>query len=291
MGYVYTIIATFMFSFVGTCGSLAKEWVSPEIVAFGRFFFGVIALLIYMLIAKKKIQLRFVGRWIWIGIIFKVINYIAENTALAHGYSFGIVMSWPVQCVTILLFSIFMLHEKITPKEIVGALLCVIGVFVISWNGKSVAELMDNPAAVLYNLLYVVAGVCAAAFTTAQKKLTKDMDSCNLNLSMFIGASVLLGATLPFTGSFTGEFKITALIGLMGLGVITGIAFLLVTEAMKTVPLFLATIIQSMNVLLALVWSVLIFDDPVTVYIVVGTVIFLIGMILVNLKKKEKAKG
>ncbi len=289
MGYLYTIIVTVMFSFVATLGTLAKQWVSAEIVAFSRFFFGSVFIIFYMLIARKKFRLRFNSYWIWFGVVFKCLNYLAENAALSEGYTFGQIIGWPVQAVVILFFSIFMFHEKITARAVVGAVLCAAGVFVISWNGRSLSALFADGRTMFFNLLFIVAGICAACFTVAQRKLIDKMDSCNLNLSMFLASSAILGASLPLTAEFTGDFVWTALLGLVALGVVTGIGFILAAEAMKTVPLFLVTIIQSMNVFLTIVWSVLFFNDPVTRWVILGTAVFVVGMVLVNLKGKRPA--
>jgi len=56
---------------------------------------------------------------------------------------------------------------------------------------------------------------------------------------------------------------------------------------MKTIPVFIVTVIQSMSVILTLIWAVLFFNEPVTAWIISGTLIFLCGMILVNKKKKK----
>lgn len=290
IGYLYTIIATVLFSLIGTSVTLAKAWVSSDVIAFSRFFFGTLFLLLYMLITRRKINLRFTGFAIWFGIVTKCVNYLAENYALARGYSFGNIIGWPVQCVTILFFALLFLHEKITARAIVGVVLCIAGVAIISWNGRPLGEIVHGSGLFL-TLLMVLAGVCAACFTMAQRMLVDKMDSCNLNLSMFVVCAVITGAPLPFTAEIQGPFRFTALLGLVTLGLITGIAFLLAAEAMKTLPLFLVTIIQSMNVLLTLLWSVLFFHDPVTGYIIAGTVVFLIGMILVNWKPKRPVEA
>ena len=128
MGYLYVIITTLMFSLIGTCVTLAKSWVSSDIISFGRFFVGVLFLVSFMLISRKKISLKFTGGAIWLGVACKCINYLTENYAIAHGYSFGNIVVWPVQCVAILLFALFFLHEKISPAAITGVILCVLGV-------------------------------------------------------------------------------------------------------------------------------------------------------------------
>jgi drug/metabolite transporter (DMT)-like permease len=40
---------------------------------------------------------------------------------------------------------------------------------------------------------------------------------------------------------------------------------------------------QSSTVLLSIVWGVLFYGDPVSAYIIVGAVVFLAGIVLVNL--------
>ena len=57
---------------------------------------------------------------------------------------------------------------------------------------------------------------------------------------------------------------------------------------MKKIPVFLVTVIQSSTVILSLLWAVLFFHEPVTRYIVAGTLVFFTGIILVNIKGKGR---
>ncbi len=290
MGYLYIIITVFMFSMVGTSVTLAKTWVSSDVIAWGRFAFGVLALLIYMLIRRKKISLRLTGWAVWIGVACKVINYLTENYAIANGYSFGNILVWPVQCVVVPIASVFLLREKISRIAVLGVGLCIAGVGVISYNGQSLSQLVTGEG-LWFTLLFVIAGAGAAGFVMAQRVLLTKMDPCDLNLSMLLLGAVITGAALPFRGEFTGPFNWGALFGLCMLGVITGIAFTLSAQAMKTVPVFVVTVCQSMNVLLTLLWSVLFFHEPVTPWIIGGTVVFVIGMVLVNVKGRGEKKA
>ena len=285
MGYIYVFITTLMFSLIGTCVTLAKSWVSSEVISFARFFFGVIFLLSFMLITKKKISLRMTGFAVWLGAVCKCINYLTENYAIAGGYSFGNIIVWPVQCVAILLFSLFFLKEKITKSAIVGVILCAAGVIVISWNGQPLGQFFTGDGLISL-ILFTIAGTGAAGFTMAQKMLLDKMDSCNLNLSMFALSACITAVPLPITAEFTGAFSVKALFGLMMLGMVTCAAFIISAEAMKTIPVFVVTVIQSMNVILTLVWAVVFFHEPVTAWIIGGTLVFVCGMVLVNRKKR-----
>lgn len=285
MGYLYLILTTVMFSLIGTFVTMAKSWVSSDVISFSRFFFGVLFLVAYMLLTRKKISLRFTGGAIWLGVVCKCVNYLLENYAISHGYSFGNIIAWPVQCVALLFFSLFFLHEKISPAAICGVILCVVGVGVISLNGQSITEFTTG-AGLVSTILFLISGTGAAGFTMAQKMLLDKMDTCNLNLSMFLLSAVITGVPLPFTAEFTGEFSAAALIGLIMSGFVTCAAFLLTAEAMKTLPVFFVSVVQSMCVILTLLWAVLFFHEPVTGWIVAGTLIFIVGMVLVNLKKR-----
>lgn len=287
MGYLYVFITTLMFSLIGTCVTLAKSWVSSDVISCARFTFGVLFLLAFMLITKKKISLRLTGGAVWLGVFCKCINYLTENYAIANGYSFGNIIVWPVQCVAILLFSLLFLREKITKSAILGVILCAAGVIVISWNGQPLGQFFTGDGAISL-LLFLIAGCGAAGFTMAQKMLLDKMDSCNLNLSMFFLSALITAAPLPVTAEFA-EFSFPALFGLMMLGLVTCAAFIISAEAMKTIPVFVVTIIQSMNVILTLLWSVLFFHEPVTGWIITGTAVFACGMVLVNLKKRNSA--
>lgn len=286
MGYLYTFLCTLMFSFIGALSTTATKWVSADVAAFCRFFFGVLFLLVFMGVTKRKISLRLTGFAVWLGVLCKSSSYVLENIAFSRGYSFGGIISWPVQCVSILFFSILFLREKITVRAGVGTALCMLGVGVISWNGQPLTELFQGDG-MLCTILMLLSGIGAAGFTMAQRLLVKEMDSCNLNLSIFALSAVLTGVPLPVTATF-GEFRLSSLIALILMGVITGAGFLLAAEAMKTLPLFFVTILQSANVFLTLLWSVLFFHEPVTVYVVAGTAVFFAGMILVNWKQRTK---
>ena len=69
--------------------------------------------------------------------------------------------------------------------------------------------------------------------------------------------------------------------------VIFSFGFLLQAAAVKTVPLLSATIIQSSSVILNIAWGVLFYGDPLTVYVIAGSAMFLAGILLVNLPDKK----
>jgi len=282
MAYLYIFLVTIAFSFIGVLNKSAGLMVSPDIISFMRFFIGAVFLICYLLFKKKPVRLRLAGFVIWAGGIAKALNYITENYGIASGFSFGNIVVWPVQCVVAFLFSIFFLKERLTKRSVAGSILCIVGIGVITWNGTSISEFMGSNFPL--TLLFIISGIGAAGFLIAIKLLTKKMAATESNLAMFTIGSVITFIPIPFTGTLTGEVHLISIVALLLMGLITGGGFLLVAEALKKVPLFLATIIQSTTVIFTLLWAILFYQEPVTVYISAGTIIFIAGMLFINIK-------
>lgn len=288
MGYLYLIFVSIVFSFGGALVKTASVMVNSTYISFMRFFVGAMFLLLFLTLRKNKIQLRFY--WpVFLGAACKCLNYMTENYCLENGFSFGNILVWPVQCIAALAFSIFLFNEKPQLRKIIGVFLCIAGVVVISLNGKPVSSFGGEN--LLFTVLYIFSGIGASGFTIAQKLLIDRMDSANMNLSMFIIAAFITAAPIPFTAEIYTGFQLPAFLALVAFGLVTGVGFLVVAEAMKTVPLFMVTIIQCTTVPLTLLWGILFYHEPVTAWIIAGTAVFLIGMLAVNLKLPEKKQA
>lgn len=284
MGYFYMFLISIIFSFGGVLVKTSSLMFNSYTISFLRFFIGAISLYLILKLNKKKINLNIC--WpIVIGSICKSINYLTENYGLSKGYSFGNIIVWPVQCIVALIFSILFLKEKISLRSVFGAFLCILGIGVISWNGMSLSGFLGS--SFLFTLLFTTSGLGAAGFTIVQKLLLNKMDISSMNISMFLIGSIITVVPLPFAGKPTGAFSVPAIITMLLLGLATCGGFTLIAKAMKTIPLFMVTIIQSSTVILSLVWAVLFFNEPVTKYVVIGTIIFIFGMLSINLKFKD----
>lgn len=287
MGYLYLIFVSIVFSFGGTLVKTASVMVNSTYISFMRFFVGAVFLLLFLTLRKNKIQLRFY--WpVFLGAACKCLNYITENYCLENGFSFGNILVRPVQCVAALALSYFIFSEKASPRKIAGVFLCCAGVVIISLNGQPLSSFGGEN--LLFTVLYILSGIGASGFTFAQKLLIDRMDSANMNLSMFTVAAVITALPIPVTGEIYTGFQLPAFLALIAFGLVSGVCFLLVAEAIKTVPLFMVELIQSITVPLSLLWGILFYNETVTGWIIGGTVVFLIGMLAVNLKLPSKNK-
>jgi drug/metabolite transporter (DMT)-like permease len=281
LSYLLLLLATLAWSFVGVLVKTASTMVDSSIISFCRFFFGVIFLGIYLLLRDGKVQLRFGWKWIWIGAAGKAINYVFENMALKLGYSYGNILVQPVQTVVLLFAAGLLFKERIPPRGWVAAALCVAGVIAVGWNGTPLDELASGSG--LTTLLFTLAGIGAATHVLSQRMLLKTMDNGNMNLSVFLLSTILVAAPIPIQShGFIGPVTAWAWGSLVLLGVITGLSFFWFAEAIKRVPFAVVAIVGNCSVLFTIIWAYLFFRDPITVYVIGGTIIFVIGLLVLN---------
>ena len=286
MGYVYLLLQALIFSFGGILIKTAAASFSPFMVSFLRFALGVLFLLALQLIRGKRPRLVLLNRVIVFGGIAKTLHYLGENYGVTHGFSYGNVVIWPVQTVVILLISVLFLRERVTKRAVAGAFLCVTGIGLLTWNGAPPEAFFGGQGVLL--LSFVIAGIGASLFSVAQKKLLDRMDTVDLNTSMFLIGGLCTACVLPATDAPVTGLHIPAAVAMLILGAITGAGFLLQAEGLKTVPIFTATLVQSSTVILSLTWAALLYHERITGWIVAGTALFLIGILIVNLKPKQR---
>ena len=284
MGYFYLILQALIFSTGGLMIKAAGTMVTTFALSAFRFGIGVALLLIIQKVRTGHVRLVFTDKVLIIGGLCKALHYLTENYGVMKGFSYGGILVWPVQTIVVLLISVFVYREKFSPRTIFGTILCISGIGIVSWNGAPLRVFLDSQATTL--LAFIFAGIGAAGFSLAQKKRVNSMDAVELNSSIFsFGLFANLFVLLPTGPHVTGAPNFPGILSITLLGIITCVGFLLQAAAVKTVPLLIATVIQSSTVILSIVWGALFYGDPVSVYVIIGSVTFMAGILAINLKK------
>lgn len=293
MGYFYLMIVAFLFSFGGTCAKLIGPYFSSEYISFFRFVIGVLFLFLLKVITKHKFRndfkemFRKYGKWLVFGAAGKEISYLAENYGLTHGVSYGNILAQPVQLLFITWVSIYFFNEKLTKKRALFIVPCVLGILLVSWNGRPLSDYFSGNF--MLSLLYVVTGIGGGCHVIAQKKVADHMDIIDSNLTLFAMASLM--ALIPIisptiNGALIGVKPSLMCIAALALfGFNTGIGFYFNAKAIPLVPLYMVPVIQCSMVFFALIWGVLFFHEQITVYIIGGAILFIIGIIGVQTAK------
>ena len=282
MGYFYLILQALIFSFGGLMIKSVGTMFSPFLTSCLRFTLGIAMLFLIQRIRTGRIRLTLTDRVILIGGVCKALHYLAENFGVMRGFSYGGVLVWPVQTIVVFLVSTLVYREKTGLRTLAGTILCVAGVITISWNGASLSVFLGSSGIIM--AAFVLAGIGAAGFSISQKARIREMDIVEMNASMFtFGWLTTLLVLIPTVPHATGAVNISGTISMLLLGIITCVGFLLQAAGIRTVPLLIATIIQSSSTVLTILWGVLIYHDPISRYVVLGTVFFMTGIVLVNL--------
>lgn len=285
--YFYLILQTVLFSFGGMCIKLTGNFLSPFMTSLFRFVIGSLILMFIQLARHKSIKPA-VGMYVILGGVFKAIHYMAENYGVMAGFSYGTVLVLPAQTITVLIVSAVLKEDRMTVRKVFGTILSIIGVVLVSWNGASASQFLSGQAQLL--LILSLGGVGAGVFNVIQKKLLSTMDPVELNYSMFIVGAIVCLPFLPAGGPLiTGTPSALPVLGMLELGTITAVGFLLQALAMKRVSALIATIIQNSMSILTILWSALLFHEPVTGWVVIGTLIFVVGILIVNLREGKKS--
>ena len=282
MGYFYLILQALIFSFGGLMIKSVGTMLSPFLTSCLRFTIGIAMLFLIQRIRTGRLRLTLTDRVILIGGVCKALHYLAENFGVMRGFSYGGVLVWPVQTVVVFLVSTLVYKERTGLRTLAGTILCVAGVITISWNGASLSVFLGSSGIIM--AAFVLAGIGAAGFSISQKARIREMDIVEMNASMFtFGWLTTLLVLIPTVPHATGAVNISGTISMLLLGIITCVGFLLQAAGIRTVPLLIATIIQSSSTVLTILWGVLIYHDPISRYVVLGTVFFMTGIVLVNL--------
>ena len=295
MGYIYELLVALMFSLGGTCVKLIRPFFSASMITFFRFFVGVLWLLGLKAVRGQKIRpdfresFRRSGKWLAAGAAAKLLAYLTENTALSIGVSYGNILTQPVQLILLTVLGAAALGEQFSKRKWAGVGLCAVGIFLISWNGLSAEAFLSGN--LWLTLLYVVSGMCAGLFIFAQKKAAADFDILDSNLCMFsmaaavsllfpLGRGEILPAAVP---------DLKCILAILYFGFVTGIGFYLNAKAIRLIPFHMVALLQTTMVFFALAWGILFFREPISLWIIMGTLLFVTGMVVLQVSPRPKA--
>ena len=281
LGAVYMILSVLFFSFMDILIKVTDEYDVGQIMFF-RALFGLVP--IFFLIPKnrmknfyktKNIKLHFYrsffGAIAMAAIFIGLRNLqLAEVTALAF--------SGPLWVV---LFSMFFLSEKIRLKRWIAVGLGFIGVIIISKPG------FDNLN--FYYIYPIIFCIGFAGVSILIRKLTLAGESVWLIAFYFSLVSGLGGLlTIPFgvwKMPSTYDFILLILIGLLG-----GIANLLLTQSYKLAEVTLTTPLKYLSLVIAIIFGFYFFEEIPSIYTLSGAALIVVSSAIIFIRESQLKK-
>ena len=281
LGAVYMILSVLFFSFMDILIKVTDEYDVGQIMFF-RALFGLIP--IFFLIPKnrlknfyktKNIKLHFYrsffGAIAMAAIFIGLRNLqLAEVTALAF--------SGPLWVV---LFSMFFLSEKIRLKRWIAVGLGFIGVIIISKPG------FDNLN--FYYIYPIIFCIGFAGVSILIRKLTLAGESIWLIAFYFSLVSGLGGLlTIPlglWKMPNTYDFILLILIGLLG-----GIANLLLTQSYKLAEVTLTTPLKYLSLVIAIIFGYYFFEEIPSIHTLSGAALIVVSSAIIFIRENQLKK-
>ena len=257
MGYLYLLTVALMFSFVGTCNRLVSPYFSATLITFFRFFFGVICLLILKAVLRQPFRK----------------NYKESVRLVIRWILFGAVGKWLAYLLENTGFTLGPSYGNIITEPAQTVFLTL----------SSVILFKDrlSPKKILCIIMCTMGVLC--------------ISWNGKDLSSFFHENVLVTVLFVISGACAGAHILAQKMIADRMDIIdSNLTIFAFSTVFSLVPLYMVPLIHGTMVIFCIIWGVLFFHETLSVYIIGGTVLFMVGLIwlqLLNNFEKEPVKN
>ncbi|MET3194289.1 DMT family transporter [Bacillus sp. OAE603] len=287
--FLLSIIWSTSFLFI----KLLLNDISPEGIVFYRCFFGATTLLIIMLIKKVRIDFKNLpkmGLLIAISLFNHAIPWLFLSFSETHLQSNEAAILNAFTPIATLVIGIFFFSQKIVSKQWIGLFVGIIGLMIMM-NIKLSTIFSNN---IYYSLLMIFVTFCYGLGSHLTKKYLQKIDVLivsflTLGISAFFGFIYMV---LAGKGTVKPFVNIEVFGGILGLGVLcSGLAYLLFYYMVKEGSAEFATMVTYIVPVFASIWGFFFLNEPLTIKMVAGLLIVLVGVFITNSKKTTRIKN
>ncbi len=262
---------------------------SMQIVALRAVFTAIMMAAVTLLYDRKLFRIKLRDWWCFFGtgicsIVFFNFCYFRTITLTSLSAAAVLLYTAPVM---VMIMSVFLFKEKLTVTKIIAAAVAFTGCALVT--GAADGRLALNAAGVLTGLgsafgyaLYTIFGEYA---------LKRGYNSITITLYTFVFASV---GVLPFANLPDLAEKIADNPQIIGWGavlalVVTVLPYLVYTLGLRTVEAGKASVMATVEPVVATLVGVIAFSEPLSASGVVGIILVAVSLAMLNIKiKKEK---
>jgi len=260
---------------------LAIEMFTPVQVAWGRSFLAAITLLIVLVVTGDRLPRdRQVWKHLFIAaLLFNTISFTCMAIAMTRIPTVqASVVNSTAPLVTLALVAAFVPMERITLPRFLGVLLGLVGVLILvqPWAGWGATDLWGILA------IFGATASYAAGIVYARLKLGNASGSAvAIAAGQLSLASVQLTLVLPLGFAIPVAFELSALIGLLVLGVFgTGIGYILQHSLIRAGGASVAGDATYLILLFAVLIGVTVLGEPLQVTDAIGAAVILTGLVI-----------
>lgn len=264
-GTLFVFIAAVLYSIGGLCIKFIP-W-SGLAINGGRTAIAAVVVGSYLMITRHRPRMN---RWILLGamcVFFAHTLFAIANKMTTATNAIVLQFTAPI---FVILFSIFCFHKKPGRLDLIACVAVLGGILFFFVDKISAGEMLGNWIALLSGVAY--AGVF----------LLRAMPNSDAISSVFWGDVISAAVGLPFLLRET-EFTSTAVTSLVILGVFqVAIAYILMTEGLKTTPPVTASLVSGIEPVLSPVLVSLFYGEDITLMALIGAVIVVVSVVVYN---------
>ena len=261
----------------GTIGIFVRLIPIPSsVIAMIRGFMGMLFLVAVMLISKsgisfEKVKKKALGLFVSGGFIG--INWILLFESYRYTTVATATLCYYMAPILVILVSPFLLKERLTAKKLICVVAALLGMVFVSGILQSEGFSLSEIKGVLLGL---GAALFYASVVLINKKLTDVPTYEKTAIQLGSAAVVILPYTLITENFSEMTFTPLAIILICVLGILhTGIAYALYFDAISKLPAQTAAIFSYIDPIVAIVLSVLLLKEPLTMHSVIGAILIL----------------
>ena len=282
----FTILAGVL---LGTSFPIIKiglKTIDPFTFLFWRFLVSTVTLVAVMLLLRK-LEFKVTGKkmLVFLGIA-NAAGYLLQYVGMPYATAAEAALFINLSAMWVALLSPKLLGESFSRKKIVGIIFGLAGVVFVSTN-LDFSTLGQGQVA--GDLLLIVSGVSWALFMIYNKKLVMNSTSANFQSMTWVLVLTLL-SILPFTAlSGPGFFDLSgwAWLAIVYTAIVCWVVpYYLWLEGLKHLSASTSTVLLLSEIVVAVIASVVVLKEPITVYSTVGAFFIVIAIALVSIRDK-----
>ena len=302
MSLVFALLASAIFGMSFMFSKLALEVANPTVLLAFRFAiaFGAmsLAILVNAIVGKVRGKALFafslkgkpVGSLVLLGLIQPVLYFFCENYGILYTSSAvagTIIAVVPIACI---LMDVLVLHEKVTRRQVICAVLCIGGVALIYMGGETHISLLGL-------LLLLMTVGCDAAYYTLSHRAAEKFTAFEVTYVMFtVGMAFFIPAALIQGAGHMAETFLPAMESgafwgaVIYLGLVSSVvAYFLLNFATARLTVSEASLFSNVTTVVSVLAGVVLLKEPFGVWQMLGVAVILICVFAANVSGKKEA--
>lgn len=247
--------------------ALTESKIDPISFSLIRVSSGAFVLFVWWLLSKHRVKIQ----WNFNNGIFLAIYILAFSYAyLKIDAGIGALLLFGTVQLTMVFFGVF--HgEKLNIKRGLGVFIALLGIVLLLLPGASTPDLF-------YSVMMIISGLAWAAYSLSGKAMDHPLSSTLANFVIAVPLILMVRFFLLEDVSTNWQGVILAI--LSG-GLTSSVAYVLWYSIIKRIDRITASTVQLSVPCLAIVGGSLFIGEPVTLSIILSTIIVLLGILLV----------